>query len=416
MPNNRHLINDQDVVRPARLLEKGIPLPLLAERYVVDEGWVAVITEGGIYKETLKPGTYSLHRYRFFRDVKAIAVDVRQQTLTVSTVREFTISNPVPVEINLDLAVEYRICDARRVALEVRTPLTSLYDRVLQAVRSIVTQVSVDEIRKQGEGIARLTFQRLKALHLPKVIGLEIINVLTASIKATDAGSDALAARNMEEYTRTRDWQMDQAMLQGTQVDWNWLALHRPELAQQMLQNQGMVTQQMIDKGLLDPAGVLQNPANDKGQGNISLDSILNPFQQGKQGPDTSLPGGQQQPQLTQDRASDASGGKATDIHARIREEIKMLQKMPGSQVEAQPGVDANGVPDGSYNLRIGFPRTSGGEIVLYVACMPDYPQSPPIVDVDVDGQEQPFQSAILRRWQGQYLIELAREVKQWFA
>jgi hypothetical protein len=413
MPNNRHLINDQDVVRPAQLLDKGIPLPFLSGRYVVDEGWVGVITEGGVFKEALKPGTYFLNRYRFFRDVKAIAVDTRQQTLTVSTVREFTIAQPVPVEINLNLAVEYRICDARRVALEVRTPLTSLYDRVLQAVRGIVTQVSVDEIRTQGEGIAHLTFQRLKAMHLPRVLGIEVLNVLTTSIKATDAGNDALATRTMDEYTRTRDWQMDQAMLEGTQVDWNWLALHRPELAQQMLANQGMVAQQMIDKGLLDPAGVLQNPANSKGQGNIELDNILNPFKQSNQGQSSSL-SVDQQPQLPQDSAQPED--KSVDIHDRIREEIQLLQKMPGCQVETQPGMDEHGVPDGSYNMRIVFPRTSGGEIVLYISCMPTYPKSPPIVTVDVDGQEQPFQSAILRRWQGQYLIELAREVKQWFA
>jgi hypothetical protein len=413
MTSNRHLISDLDVVRPAQLLAKGIPLPFLSGRYVVDEGWVAVITEGGTYKETLEPGTYFLNRYRFFRDVKAIAVDNRVQTLTITTMREFTIAQPVPVEINLDLAVEYRICDARRVALEVRTPLTSLYDRVLQAVRSIVTHVSIDEIRTQGEGIARLTLQRLQGEQLPKTLGIEVFNVLTTSIKATDAGNDALAARSMDEYTSTRDWQMEQAMLQGSQIDWNWLVVNRPELANQILANQGMVTQQMIDKGLLDPAGVLQSPAGGgMNQGGFDLNSMVNPFQNGS----GSLSGGASQPQLVQGGEQGKSNVGSADIHDRIREEIKMLKKLPGSTVEARPGMGKDGVPDGSYNMRVAFPRTSGGEIVLYVACQSDYPNTPPIVNVDVDGQEKSFQSAILRRWRGQYLIELAREVKQWFA
>ena len=189
MPTNRSFINDFDIVRPAQLLEKGIPLPGLSGKYTVDEGWIAVVTEGGAFKEILEPGTYFANRYRFFRDVKIIEVDTRVQTLTVSTMREFTIQDPVTVEINLDLSVEYRITDARRVALEVKTPLTSLYDRVIQAGRGAVSYATVTEIRTQGEGIARTTLQQLQAMQLPKVIGIEIFNVLTTSIKATDAGS-----------------------------------------------------------------------------------------------------------------------------------------------------------------------------------------------------------------------------------
>ena len=29
MPNNRHLINDYDIVRQSQLLDKGLPLPFL---------------------------------------------------------------------------------------------------------------------------------------------------------------------------------------------------------------------------------------------------------------------------------------------------------------------------------------------------------------------------------------------------
>ena len=260
MPTNRSFINDFDIVRPAQLLEKGIPLPGLSGKYTVDEGWVSVITEGGAFKETLEPGTYFLNRYRFFRDVKAIEVDTRVQTLTVSTMREFSIQNPVTVEINLDLSVEYRVTDARRVALEVKTPLTSLYDRVIQAARGAVSYATVNEIRTQGEGIARTTLQQLQAMQLPKIIGIEIFNVLTTSIKATDAGNDALAAREMTEYERLRDWKLEQETTAQSQVTWAWLLTYRPEVAQRMIETYGMMAKEMIDKGLLDPAGFMNQP------------------------------------------------------------------------------------------------------------------------------------------------------------
>lgn len=410
MPTNRSFINDFDIVRPAQLLEKGIPLPGLSGKYTVDEGWVAVITEGGAFKETLEPGTYFLNRYRFFRDVKAIEVDTRVQTLTVSTMREFSIQDPVTVEINLDLSVEYRVVDARRVALEVKTPLTSLYDRVIQAARGAVSYATVNEIRTQGEGIARTTLQRLQAMQLPKVIGIEIFNVLTTSIKATDAGSDALAARQMEEFTRVRDWELEQKTTAQSQVTWAWLLSYRPEVAQQMIETYGMMAKEMIDKGLLDPAGFMNKPLEGPGQTNpMNMLGALGM-------PTMGLSGGQtNQPQLT----APGGGGQATrstsDIHTRIKEEIGYLKGLPGAKVEAGAGVDEDGIPDGSYNLCVTLPRSSGGQIVLYFICASGYPAQAPVVEAEINGQATPFQSATLRRWQGQYLIEIAREAKQWF-
>ena len=260
MSNNRHLINDFDIVRPAQLLDKGLPLPGLSGRYVVEEGWCAVITEGGAFKEILKPGTHFLNKYRMFRDLKAIAVDLRIQPLHISTQHEFTISQPVPVEINLDLAVEYRVSDPRRVALEVKTPLTSLFDRVIQAVRGAVVYATVDEVRTQGEGIARTTLQSLQAMQLPKVVGIEVLNVLVTSIKATDAGTDVLAQQTMKEYTTVRDWQVDSMMIQQSQMTPEWLMVHRPEIYQQLIAGNLEVLKEMIDKGLLDPAGFLNQP------------------------------------------------------------------------------------------------------------------------------------------------------------
>lgn len=416
MSNNRHLINDFDIVRPAQLLDKGIPLPGLSGRYVVDEGWVAIITEGGAYKEVLQPGTHFLGKYHFWRDVKAIAVETRIQTLHVSTTREFTISQPVPVEINLDLAVEYRVVEARRVALEVKTPLTSLYDRVIQAVRGAVAYTTVDEIRTQGEGIARTTFQRLQGMQLPKVLGIELFNVLVTTIKATDAGTDALAVQQMKEFTTVRDWQLDSAMIQQSRMSWEWLLVHRPEIAQQMLATYGDIAKEMVDKGLLDPAGFLNQPANMPGQnwGPMNLGNLLGPISGFPAAPGGTTMGGMGQSQ-TPTPSGSAQLSDGGDIHARIREEVRLLRGISGTQIETQPGVDESGIPDGSYDLRVALPRISGGSIVLYFVCGQGYPQALPAVEAEVDGQEQPFQPAVLRRWTGQYLVEIAREAQKWF-
>jgi len=59
MIDNRHTIDDTDLVRPEQLLDQGIPLPLLSGKYEVREGYCAVVTEGGVFKEILNSGFLS---------------------------------------------------------------------------------------------------------------------------------------------------------------------------------------------------------------------------------------------------------------------------------------------------------------------------------------------------------------------
>jgi hypothetical protein len=393
--NNRSEIVDSDVLRPPQLLDKGLPLPGLENSYVVDEGWCAVITEGGAYKEILEPGTHFLGRYSFWRNVKATLVDRRVRTLTVSTTREFSIAHPVPVQINLDLQVEYRVSDPRRVAMEVSTPLTSLFDRVIGAVRGAAVNATIDEIRTQGDGLARAAMHALQAMRLPAVLGIEVLNVHVTTIRATDTGSDALATQQMKEFTTIRDWQLDTAMLQQSQMTPEWLIVHRPELYQQMLAGNQMLLKEMIDKGLLDPAGVLNQPL----AGGFGIDPLRMFPGQGFGVPQT--------PQLP--------SRPPADIHARMREEVSYLQKLSGATVSVKPGADDSGIPDGSYDLMLEMPRISSGRLTLYFVCAADYPTGMPLVEAELDGQSVPFESAVTRRWTGQYLVEIAREARQYF-
>ncbi len=408
MPNNRALIVDAAIMRSPQVLDKGLPIPGLAGSYVVDAGWCAVITEGGMFREILGPGQHSLARFSYFRDVKAISVNTRLQHLDLKTVGEFTISRPVPVQINLDLAVEYRVADARRVALEIQSPLTSLYDRTLQAVRSVVAYATVEEIRTQGEGIASATLQRLQAMQLAAVLGLEVLNVAVTTIKATDTTGDVLATQSLKEFTTLRDWQIDSAMTQQSRVTWEWLLIHRPEIAQQLITTHGVLAKEMIDRGLLDPSGFLNQPAGGGMPANPA--SLLGSL--GVPG----LPAGS----FTQSGLAPATGSPAAqlpaagNVHSRMSEEVDLLRAMPGAAVETRPGTDARGIPDGSYDVRFSAPRISGGQFVVYFSCPAGYPQSAPVVSVEVDGQELPFRSSVVAHWLSQYLVEIAREVKQY--
>lgn len=427
MPNNRHLINDFELVRPPRLLDKGFPLPGLEGRYVVEEGQCAIITEGGAFKEILDPGNHFLGKYHFWRDIKAIPVDTRLKTLAVSTTREFTIDQPVPIQINLDLSAEYQVVDPRRVAMEIGQPLTALYDRVIQAVRGAVVYATIEEVRKQGEGIARIALQRLQAMKLLLAIGMEVRNVLVTAIKATDAGTDVLAAQQLKEFTTVRDWQLDASMMAQSRITPEWLAVHRPEIYQQILAGNQALLKEMIDKGLYDPAGVLAQPA---GAAGATLSDPLRAFNSlafpGLQAPAAGAtpgtapygqPSGYGQPALGPGaQAQLPPGSPPPDGRTRINEEIGYLQSMPGASVENSAGVGADGSPDGSYFIKIDLPRSSGGRLTLYLECSARFPAAPPTLQVELDEQETPFQSAVLRRWTGQqYLVEVAREAKQYF-
>lgn len=418
MSTNRHLINDFDIVRPTQLMDKGIPLPFLSTRYEVQEGWVAVITEGGAFNEILPPGAHFLGKYKLFRDVRATEVDTRIKTLTVKTEREFSIAKPTQVEVNIDLSVEYRVSDPRRVALEITSPLTSLFDRVIQAVREAVVYANHDEIRTQGQGIARITLQNLLAMQLPKIIGIEVFNVLVTSIKATDAGADAIALQQMSGFQQVTDWQVQNEILSRSQITPQWLMVNRPEIYAQLMAGNMEVVKELIDKGLLDPAGVLNQTT---GAAGYNPNQMINNLLSGGMG---GMMGGFQNPQTNYSASGQQSPANPNQlqapaqpqsIHDRVREEIKLLEKLPGAKVEAKPGTDDHGIPDNSYDMRVRASRGSGGEIVVYFTCPAGYPKIPPALAVEINGEEVPFQSSVLRRWAGQYLIEIIHEIRQFY-
>ncbi len=420
MTTNRHLISEQMLVRHVTLLDRGSSIPFFTKQFVVDAGTVAVMTVGGAYKETLQPGTYFLNRYKRRRDVQSHVVNDKIQNFMVTTNREFTIQNPVPVEINLNLSIEYQVSDPIKVALEIDQPLGALFDRTIQAVRGAIVYASIDEIRQQGHGIAQTTLQNLRAMKLPSVIGIDVINVMTTSIKATDTGSDELANLQMTEMKRAREHQMDQQMLASTQVTWEWMLLNRPEIAQQLIAQHGALAKEMLDKGILDPSGQLNSPTGSSGMNVAGIMNQLGPgqFMSGGGFPSAGVPtqshmGGQ--PQLGHS-PQQLQPPQQQDVHTRMSKEIELIKSLPGAIVEAKAGVNEHGIPDNSYNLRVQLPRRSGGMLEIFIICMQGYPEQQPIVEVLMDGQEVPVTAGALSRWQpSYYLLEIVREVQNYY-
>lgn len=196
MTTNRKPINESDLIRPPKFIRGGM--------YEVDEGWCAVVTEGGVFKELIDPGTY---RYDFPDNVKISLVNTKVNTLDVSIDQEFTISAgpnlDIPVVIDLEVTVEYQAKDPRLVATVVSEPLKNLFDIVRQVLRSSTANVTIIELQNQGDGISQSTMQKLQAFQLPELFGIEISKVQVTRLSPSDTTSnrflledDPIAFRN----------------------------------------------------------------------------------------------------------------------------------------------------------------------------------------------------------------------------
>lgn len=412
MPNNRAAINDMEILRPPEVLDKGLPLPGLDGRFEVQEGWVSIITEGGAFKEILRPGTHFLSKYHFWRNVRQTQVNVKVNTLPLVSTREFSIGQPAMVEVSLELSVEYRVSEPRRVAMEVSHPLTSLWDRVHTSVGNVVAQCTHDELRTRGEGIARITLQRLQGMQLPVTLGMEVFNVFVTTLKATDAGADVLAKQQFKEYEQVRDWVTQAQILAQSQVTPQWLLVNRPEIYQQLMAGNQEILKAFIEHGGWDPARVLQQFATGMPLVPLGFGGLpgLSPSGASGTGGGAAVlgPGQNPVPQL-------GPGAPSADALSRIREEIDLLKQAPGADIQARAG-QSDDLPDGTYTIKASVPRASGGELTLYFSCSAGFPSQPPSVEVEVDGEPAAFHPISLRQWAAhRYLVEIVNEARQFF-
>jgi hypothetical protein len=404
--DNRHTISEMDLVRPEQLLEKGIPLPLLSGKYEVKEGFCAVVTEGSVYKEVLGPGFYHLHKYKLFRDVRATVVDMRIKRLEMETSRVFSMRYPVPVQLDLDLSVDYRVADPRMVALEIEEPLHTLYDRINQSLGPLISNSNYKEVLEDRDAFSERMGQKIIGQRFGKLIGIDVLNVIITKLRALDAGDDALGAQILDEYTTVRNWQVDSTILANSQMDMmTMLKQASPDKRIELLQD-------MVDKGFMDPAGGFLNQPTNNPNANYNPNQMMNQLMSGfnagqAQGPMTNVPSNA----MGQNQLTPGTPGGGQDRNARMQEEVNLLKQISGINVDTKTGVDENGLPNGFFNFRLQVPKQSGGEILCYFSCTPQYPSEPPLMMVEVDGEDYPFESANLRNWRGQYMVEIVREV-----
>jgi hypothetical protein len=319
--------------------------------------------------------------------------------------------------------VEYRVVDARRVAMEFSQPLSSLWERAHATVGDVVARCTHDELRTRGDGIARLVLQRLQAMQLPATLGLEIFNVFVTSLQPTDAGASVLARQELKEYQDRRAWQTQNEMLANSQINLQWLAVNQPETYRQILAGNTEILKAFIERGGGDPTHILHQFASGgplappmitpTGSSSPTYPSSMGTPQPPAMGSVTG--GGAPQLGPGQGQGPGNAGAAAPDGLTRIREEVEMLRRVPGSVVEARAGL-RDGLPDGTYGVEARVRRPSGGELQLLFDCSDRFPSAAPSLEVFLDEQPVSFNSVALRQWGAhRYLVEVVNEARQYF-
>lgn len=409
MADNRNYINESSLVKREQILAKGLPILGLSGKYQVKEGYCAVLTEGGVYKETLGPGFYHLHKYRIFRELTATVVDMRTKTLEIETDQKHQIKYPFPVEVDLYLTIEYKVTDPRTIALEFEEPLRALFDRVTSVFDPIIANSSHEEVLTQRPLLSQKIYQGIQALQLPRTLGIDVRNVIITKLKVHDTGGDVISTRAKDETIYMREAQMEAYILAHAPRDFVSLLMQadpneRIKLMQTWIAEIGPL-----------PESQMASPVWGGGSGFGQMQGMF-----GSHGGQAMLGGGygQQQAFPNSPMTSSSWQGSPTPMlpgqgggQNRMVDELNYLRAIPGAKVETRSETDQNGLATGGHMVKVTVPKQSGGRIDCYFHCPVQFPTVPPMFSLEVDGQDYPFTPASLRNWRSQYLSEIVREV-----
>ena len=144
-----------------------------------------MVTLDGAYEETLRPGGASLGKYTLLKRCEIYWVDMRDRELTVETSQELRIMDPVPLEIDLTVSVKYRVSEPRVVSLEVKNPITTLYDYTIEAMRQACSVFKFQDFLVGGSA-GNSIYQHLKDRNVENYLGIELLDVLVSSISGAD--------------------------------------------------------------------------------------------------------------------------------------------------------------------------------------------------------------------------------------
>lgn len=405
MPNNRATIDSRVLFQGPMPVERGIDLFGFGQTLEVREGFQALLLGDGTVRDVLIPGRYYLGRYPGWQNLQVIFVDTRLRTMEITTTGDFAIRTPVALTVDLDLSVEYRVHDARRVALEIENPLRSLYDRILEITRDAIGFVSIDDVRQQGTLLSQHINRMLETHQLHLTFGIEVLRVMVTKIKGGHTTADALADQDLAIYTERIRWKEEQDRLRGTQVTWEWLLMYRPEIAQQLIDQHGKLAELMFVR-TGNPAWMMHNPL-----GTPLLPGRL-PFEPGMSpvGPGSlsyvpgSVPGNNPPPASPSVQPALPS----TSLDNRMQEERRMIEQAGISGINMKMRKS----PDG-YDVLVTFPSPSGRMVEIEFVCSSTYPETSPEMQVFVDKQHYPFMSGVIARWYRHYLLEVIHEVRR---
>jgi regulator of protease activity HflC (stomatin/prohibitin superfamily) len=426
MSNNRGSINEYDLVwgAPAGYEVKqppqgqyppphSITQMKLLRKLRIREGTTAVVTLDGAYEETLRAGGVALGKYTLLKRCEIYWVDMRDRELTVQTSKELRIMDPVPQDVDLTVSVKYRVSEPRVVALEVKNPITTLYDYTIEAMRQACSQFKFQDFLGGGSA-GNSIYQHLKNRNVENYLGIELLDVLTSSISGADRAvslmqNQGLAPaetqveltteamrKNQELQFEMREAEIRNDIASMLQLSPAYVAQFLPEMYESIYGNRALTDQARLE-GLIELAkiGVIDAAAL-SGLGDVA-GTLGRSLGVEPQRPANALPG------YVPDQPYGAMGARG-----RLLQETNTLREN-GFEVSLQEDED-------NYYVEVRMSLDEGHELNAYFVCTQSYPQDPPQLIVEHDGQQEAFNSINVQNWDyRKSLSEILKEIVSYY-
>lgn len=170
---------------------------LLSGIYIVNQAQQAVVLKFGKYVETVGPGPHWLP-----------SLIESEQKVDIQQIRNFQYQSEMLTKdeniVNISLAVQYRIDDARAYLFNVVDPGASLQQATASALRQVVGQMTLDTILTRGRSeLSNNVDTQLKETVSAYNMGLQVTDVRLLPAKppeaVTEAFDDAIKAREDEQ-------------------------------------------------------------------------------------------------------------------------------------------------------------------------------------------------------------------------
>jgi len=152
--------------------------------FIVQEGQQAVITQFGKYKSTVGAGfnwrlPYPIQRHEVLFVTQIRSVDVGRDTIIKSTgLRESAMLTEDENIVEIKLAVQYRLSDARAYLFESKNPAEAVVQAAETAVREVVGKMRMDAaLGEEREQIGPRVRQLMQTILDRYKVGVEVVGI-----------------------------------------------------------------------------------------------------------------------------------------------------------------------------------------------------------------------------------------------